>query len=142
MLCRNTGTVEEMSAFFSSDMLVHFPPTAAVTQYAGAKKFAGSITKFRQAFSGWQEEVVELWGNGDRVVCRAIERGVHQAEYNGFEATGKTVEMRSITVFRVSDTAILEQWYMFDAMILMQQLGVDEYALEQRLFPERSIAGN
>ena len=140
--CRNQNDVQGIRAFFAPEMVVHFPPSAPVKQYKGADEFTQSIIDFRVAFCDWHEEIHELWRSADKVVCRVTESGIHQGEYLGIDATGKRVEFLSTTVFRVDNHQIFEQWYMFDAVSILQQLGVNEDYLEQKLFPGRYSGGD
>lgn len=140
--CRNQNDVHEMRGFFAPKMVVHFPPSAPVTHYRSADEFTQSIIDFRVAFCDWHEELLELWGSEDKVVCRVVESGIQHGEYMGIAGTGKRVEFLSTTVFRVNTQQIFEQWYMYDAVSILQQLDVNEDYVERKLFPDRFSGGN
>lgn len=61
---------------------------------------------------------------GDRVVGRFVYRGTHQGELMGIPATGATVEMRSIDIWRVEDGLLAEHWDELNLMEVFQQVGV------------------
>jgi predicted ester cyclase len=62
---------------------------------------------------------------GDKVVVRFMARGTHQGETEAFGSpTGKRMEMTGITIKRLSDGKIAEAWTNFDALGMMQQLGL------------------
>ena len=63
---------------------------------------------------------------GDKVVTRFRNRGTHQGESEAFgPPTGNRIEVTGITIERVSDEGkIVEVWTNFDALGLMQQLGL------------------
>ena len=62
---------------------------------------------------------------GDKVVVRFRGRGTHQGETEAFgPPTGKRMEMTGITIKRLSDGKIVEAWTNFDALGMMQQLGL------------------
>ena len=50
--------------------------------------------------------------------------GTNTGQGNGLLATGKKVEMRGITVWRIVDGKIREEWSAFDKLRMMQQLGL------------------
>jgi len=64
----------------------------------------------------------------DRVVTRYAWSGTHtaasQAVFNGLPATGKKVTVTGITIDRLADGKIVEEWCEEDLMGLAQQLGV------------------
>jgi steroid delta-isomerase-like uncharacterized protein len=78
---------------------------------------------FRTAFPDghWHEE--DLFAEGDRVVGRYILRGTHQGEFFGIPATGKSISVSNVHIFRLSDGKIIEHWGHGDDMGMMRQLG-------------------
>jgi predicted ester cyclase len=60
---------------------------------------------------------------GDKVVTRWIERGTHQGELMRIAPTGNQVRVDRITISRIEDGKIVEEWEMYDALGMMQQLG-------------------
>jgi steroid delta-isomerase-like uncharacterized protein len=60
---------------------------------------------------------------GDRVVGRFTYRGTHTGELLGIPATGRSVVMRSIDIWRVEDGLFVEHWDELNTLELLQQLG-------------------
>src|ERR1035437_9597463 len=68
------------------------------------------------------EDVV---ANGDKVVARVRYSGTNRGEFLGMAATGKSVDVQLIDMFRFGDDGLLrEHWGVLDALAMMQQLGV------------------
>jgi steroid delta-isomerase-like uncharacterized protein len=68
---------------------------------------------------------------GDRVCTRWTWNGTQTGEFMGIPASGKTVAMTGVTIFRCSDDGrIVEAWWQYDRLGLMAQLGALD-ALEQ-----------
>ena len=67
--------------------------------------------------------VTELISSGDRVVARWTGTGTHRGELMGVPATGKPIEVDAISVFRIADGQIAEEWTVWDALGLLQQVG-------------------
>jgi predicted ester cyclase len=62
---------------------------------------------------------------GDMVVMRFRGSGTHEGETEAFgPPTGKRMEITGITIKRLSDGKIVEAWTNFDALGMMQQLGM------------------
>jgi predicted ester cyclase len=51
-------------------------------------------------------------------------RGTHQGEFMGIPPTGRQVTFTGIHISRVAGGKIAEEWGQFDALGMMQQLGV------------------
>jgi predicted ester cyclase len=57
------------------------------------------------------------------VIARWVGRGSHQGELMGLEPTGRPIEVDAISIFRISNGKIAEEWTVWDALGLMQQVG-------------------
>ena len=115
----NLDTVEEIIA----PNYVSYEPTSGETRgIEGARQFAAT---FRQAFPDLQNAIEDMVAEGDKVVMRFRGSGTHQGETEAFgPATGKRMEMTGIIIKRVSEGKIVEAWTNFDALGMMQQLGM------------------
>jgi steroid delta-isomerase-like uncharacterized protein len=65
-----------------------------------------------------------LIADGDLVAVYWIARGTNTGAGNGLPATGKKVEQSGITIWRIVDGKIKEEWSAFDQLSMMQQLGL------------------
>jgi steroid delta-isomerase-like uncharacterized protein len=82
------------------------------------------LTMFAAAFPDGHYVIEDVVAEEDRVVARTAFNGTHQGEMQGIPATGKSVSMPSITIFRLDNGKIAEGWLVSDNLSLMQQLGV------------------
>jgi steroid delta-isomerase-like uncharacterized protein len=80
------------------------------------------IAVYQDALDGYWD-VQEIHSAGDRVVVRWIGRGTHTGELMGVPATGATVAVDAITILRIADEQIAEEWTVWDALGLLQQVG-------------------
>jgi steroid delta-isomerase-like uncharacterized protein len=69
----------------------------------------------------WDEE--DLIADGNRVVGRYTLRGTHLGDFLGIPATGNTITVSNIHIFRIDDGKIVEHWGHGDDMGMMRQLG-------------------
>jgi hypothetical protein len=67
--------------------------------------------------------VQDIFSVGDRVVARWIGSGTHQGELMGLDPTGATIEIDAISIFTLADGKITEEWTVWDALGLLQQVG-------------------
>jgi steroid delta-isomerase-like uncharacterized protein len=82
------------------------------------------LTMFAVAFPDGHQVIEDVVAEGDRVVARTTFNGTHQGEMQGIPATGKSVSIPSITIFRMDNGKIAEGWLVSDNLGMMQQLGV------------------
>ena len=90
-----------------------------------------SLAEDQAALKGWHEafpDVVivpeKLIAEGDLVTIYWIARGTNTGTGNGLPATGKKVEQTGITIWRIVNGKIKEEWSAFDQLSLMRQLGL------------------
>ncbi len=69
---------------------------------------------------------------GDRVATRWTGTGTHEGELMGIAPTGNRVEVAGMVISRISGGKIAESWSNYDALGMMQQLGVIPSPEEQQ----------
>ncbi len=82
------------------------------------------FTMFAAAFPDGYTTIEDMVAEQDRVAARTTFNGTHHAELQGIPATGKTVNMPGIAIFRLDNGKITEGWLVNDNLSMMQQLGV------------------
>ena len=92
-----------------------------------------SLAADQAALKGWHQAFPDLSiapeklvADGDLVAVYWIARGTNTGAGNGLPATGKKVEQSGITIWRIVNGKIKEEWSAFDQLSLMQQLGLLE----------------
>ncbi len=90
-----------------------------------------SLEEDQAALKGWHAafpDVVivpeKLIAEEDLVTIYWIARGTNTGTGNGLPATGKKAELAGITIWRIVDGKIKEEWSAFDQLSMMQQLGL------------------
>ncbi len=90
-----------------------------------------SLQEDQTGLKGWHEAFpdlsivpAKLIADGDLVAVYWIARGTNTGTGNGLPATGKKAEQAGITIWRIVDGKIKEEWSAFDQLSLMQQLGL------------------
>ena len=87
------------------------------------KQFAAGL---RRAFPDLHITIEEQIAEGGKVVTRLMSRGTHRGELWGIPATGRKVEVGSVSTNRIEGGKIVEHWTCADRLGMMQQLGVIE----------------
>ena len=90
-----------------------------------------SLEEDQAALKGWHQAFPDLSiapeklvADGDLVAVYWIARGTNTGAGNGLPATGKKVEQSGITIWRIVNGKIKEEWSAFDQLSMMKQLGL------------------
>ena len=80
------------------------------------------IAMFEAAFPDYTLEPQDVIAEDDKLVLRAMFRGVHRGAFQGVVPTGREVETPIVVIYRVSGGKIAEHWLSANMLDLMQQL--------------------
>jgi steroid delta-isomerase-like uncharacterized protein len=90
-----------------------------------------TLEEDQAALKGWHQAFPErvivpekLIAEGDLVAIYWAARGTNTGTGNGLPATGKKAAVVGITIWRIVDGKIKEEWGAFDQLSMMQQLGL------------------
>jgi steroid delta-isomerase-like uncharacterized protein len=113
---RDTAVADEIVA---ADYVAHGPQAPPAEGPEGVK---ARVAVYQDALDGhW--DIQEVQSTGDRVVVRWIGRGTHNGELMGVPPTGADIAVEAITILRIADGQIAEEWTVWDALGLLQQVG-------------------
>jgi steroid delta-isomerase-like uncharacterized protein len=87
----------------------------------GVKEF---ISTYREAYSDARITVDEQIAEGDKVLTRWTGRGKHDGDLMGISPTGKQVTVTGLTLSRLANGKVVEEYTNWDTFGMMQQLGV------------------
>ena len=116
------GNLEIMDQLFSTDFVQHFLPVGSETK--GLVKFRESVRNHRQAFPDWAEEIKQIVAEGDFVATHFTSTGTNTGSFLGNPPTGKQIHINEMSIYRIVDGKIVEQWLIPDLLSLNQQLGL------------------
>ena len=118
----NAGEVEGFGGLLADDFVEHEETPGLAPTKEGVKEF---FRMYIAAFPNLRFDVEDILASGDKVVARVRVTGTHEGEFMGMPATGKGVDVQAIDIVRFGDDGLAhEHWGVFDAMAMMQQLGV------------------
>ena len=81
-------------------------------------------TLYRTAFPDIQLTMEEVIAEGEIVMTRWSCRGTHKGDLSGIAPTGKQINISGVTIARLANGKMAESWVNWDALGLMQQLGI------------------
>lgn len=113
------GKYEVANQIYAKDFVNH-----DAARNIGFDENLANVRGWRSAFPDLEMTVDQEIAEGEFVTVLWRGRGTNTGTGNGLNATGKRAEGRGISVFRVSDGKITEEWTEFSQLFLMQQLGL------------------
>lgn len=117
----NKGNLEVAAEILTPDYAHHDPTTHEYG--SGIEGFKQMMSFYRQAFD-LKIVLEDQIAAGDKVVDRWTGHGTHQGTFMGLAPTGKKVSASGISIHRIVDGRIAETWNNYDALGMMQQLGL------------------
>jgi steroid delta-isomerase-like uncharacterized protein len=113
------GRFELAEELYAKDFVNH-----GIHRDASLEEDQAALKGWHQAFSDIAIVPEKLIAEDELVTVYWIARGTNTGTGNGLPATGKKVELAGITIWRIVDGKIKEEWSAFDQLSLMQQLGL------------------
>ena len=123
------GRFELATELYAKDFINH-----GLHSNASLEEDQAALRGWHAAFSDIVIVPEKLIAEGDLVTIYWVARGTNTGTGNGLPATGKKAELAGITIWRIVDGKIKEEWSAFDRLSMMQQLGLlpdDKQATKQ-----------
>ena len=118
----NKGNLAVADEIIAPNHVNHDPATPDTGKGPDGEKQI--VTLYRNAFPDLQFKIDHMIDADDFVTTRYTSTGTHKGELRGIAATNKTFRVEGVVINRISRGRIAESWVMWDALGLMQQLGV------------------
>jgi steroid delta-isomerase-like uncharacterized protein len=118
----NAGDLDGFGELLADDFVEHEETPGLSPTKEGVMEF---FTMYKAAFPDLRFDAEDVLASGDKVVARALFTGTHTGEFMGMPATGKSVSVQLVDILRFGDDGLAhEHWGVFDALSMLQQLGV------------------
>jgi len=115
----NQGKYEVANEIYAPDFVNH-----GFSTDIGLKEDQAAARGWREAMPDIKVKVQMMMTDGDLVAVLWTAEGTNTGQGNGLPATGKKVKGRGITIWRIVNGKIQEEWSEFDELRLMKQLGL------------------
>ena len=113
-------------------------PNCIFHAIGGRWELKGTIDRIRVTFPDIALTIEDQFAVGNKVVTRWILSGTHQGMLWDSAPSGKKVAYRGITIDRLVDGRIVEEWCEADLLGLMQQIGAFDIWYEATTHPPYS----
>jgi len=120
----NKGNLNKMNEFFSPDIVRYFLPDGS--EVRGIDSLREHEKKHRETFPDWQEDIKHIVAEEDLVVIHFVSTGTNRGSWLGNPPTGKRIRINEMSIFRIKNYKIVEQWLLPDIFSMQQQLALPE----------------
>ena len=117
------GSLDTLEDAFAEVYAHNFILHEADEDIVGIEGLTQFVSMIRSAIPDLRITIEDDMAEGDKVVTRWIAQGIHQGELMGAAPTGNQVTATGITIHRVEEDKIVEEWSNWDALGMMQQIG-------------------
>ena len=120
----NNGNLELINeSNFATDITMISNPENVV----GINDFKAYYSNFITGFSDIKFTIVDVFGQGDKIVKHWGFSGTHTGDFFGIPATGKSVKVEGVTLVKMKDGKIAQEQDFMDNLPFMGQLGIDPF---------------
>ena len=116
----NEGKLSVIDEIHASDYVGHAPPE----HMWGPEDYKELVARYRAALPDIRWTIDDMITEGDKVVFRWSTRWTHEGEFAGVAPTGRKGTAMGISICRIADGKIAEEWATWDALGFLQQIGV------------------
>jgi steroid delta-isomerase-like uncharacterized protein len=119
----NTGNFEAFKDFFSSDYAIYSP--SGYPDPTSREKLIENYKGVREAFSEFIWKIEDIIAAGDKVICRIMVNGTTKSGLPGLPETETEVKLSLITIMRMDNGKVVEEWQEDDQLGFARQMGME-----------------
>lgn len=90
------------------------------------EQFMFILAERLEAFPDSKTETLDLLVDGDKVAYRWKSEGTQVGEYRGIPPTGQVVRAGGLTITRIEDGKIVEEWALWNKSSVLNSLGINQ----------------
>ena len=118
----NSNNISAVPEVYSNNVVVHWSKSSENANSLGHVGIRQAITDTLLAFPDWQEKILDIIAEDDKVVTRYVSTGTHMGTYQGIAPTGNKIKVDEISIFCIKNGKVMEQWCLVDDLALVNQL--------------------
>ena len=121
----NARRLDVAEQIFSEDCVTHQLRSGVLAEPAhrGPQAMKEHVLGWLLSFPDLRFNIEQMIAERDRVVSQLVMKGTHQGTWMGIPPTGKRLQIRMITIHRIANSKIAEDWVLVESLGLFQQLG-------------------
>lgn len=118
----NRAELDKLDRYYSEDFTSDYAPYAPPRR--GLAGIRAMVEGAHKASTNYPEEILDMLGEGNRVMVRLMLSGKNTANWGPIPATGKDLAYQEVVVITFHDGKIVHQKGLVDNLHALRQLGV------------------
>jgi predicted ester cyclase len=119
----NTGNTDLIDAVISPNYIGHY--SIMSESVLGVEGFTQWVLRNRTAYPDFKVVINEMLAEGNLVCLQWTVTGTNTGPIPDQEPTGKPIRLTGLTLARIFEGKIVEEWITYDVLDLNRQLGVE-----------------
>ena len=119
----NSGDLDAIHEVYAADFVAHMPKgwgaAEARNSHDGIRR---AIERLRLGFPDWHEHIEDIVIEGDKAAVRYYSTGTHLGPFGTRPASGHRLRVDELSIFRIADGRVAEQWCLNDDLAFDKQL--------------------
>ena len=122
----NARRLDVADQIFAEDCATHQLHSGVLAKPArrGPQEMKEHVSGWLMSFPDLRFNIEQMISEQDLVVSQLMMEGTHQGTWLGISPTGKKLQIRMVTIHRIANGKIAEDWVLVESLGLFQQLGV------------------
>ena len=120
----NSGDLSAIPSVYAERFRAHMPAGWDLPRIEGHAGAGFLISRIRNAFPDWHEEVHDIVEGKDRVVTRYTSTGTNSGSLDGRQPTGRRIAVQEISIYKIESGLVCEQWCLADDISFARQMGL------------------
>ena len=116
----NKTNLKMVDKLYSPGFVLHFLPDGS--EMRGIDSLRAHVQEHHKAFPDWKEDIKRIVAEQDLVVIQYVSTGTNEGKWLGSSPTGRKIQINEVSIFRIEDGRIAEQWLLPDLFSMQQQL--------------------
>jgi predicted ester cyclase len=96
----------------------------ATAEPRGPQVIKAHISEWLSGFPDLQFTIEQMIAEADKVSTLLVMEGTHTGEWLGIQPNGKRLSIRMMTIHRIQNGKIIEDWVIVESLGFFQQLGI------------------
>lgn len=119
----STGDIGSIHEVYAEDFVAHMPKGwGAAPPRDGHDGIRRAIERLRAGFPDWREHIDDVVIDADKVAVRYHSTGTHLGAFAGLAASGRRIAVDELSIFRIKDGRVVEQWCLNDDLAFAKQI--------------------
>ncbi len=119
----NEGNFEAFKELMGPDYAIYSP--SGYSEPSTREKLIENYEEAGKAFTEFMWDIEDMIASGDKVICRIMVRGTYGGDVAGLPEGEKKFEFGLITIIRLQDGKIVEEWQQDDQLRFARQMGME-----------------